>query len=103
MFGGNVGKENQHVKCRRRCRVMQYTGKTELQKRREARKCECCEREEGYFEVHHVRKLADIKKGKASWEKLMIARRRKTLVLCIECHDRLHTGTLPDRRFLVKE
>ncbi len=20
MFGGNVGKENQHVKCRRRCR-----------------------------------------------------------------------------------
>jgi len=21
MFGGNVGKENQHVKCRRRCRV----------------------------------------------------------------------------------
>ncbi len=22
MFGGNVGKENQHVKCRRRCRVI---------------------------------------------------------------------------------
>jgi len=21
MFGGNVGKENQHVKCRRRCRA----------------------------------------------------------------------------------
>jgi hypothetical protein len=83
--------------------IMQYTGKTELQKRREARKCEYCEREEGYFEVHHVRKLAAIKKGKASWAKLMIARRRKTLVLCIECHDRLHTGTLPDRRFLVKE
>src|SRR6266566_1860998 len=22
MFGGNVGKENQHVKCRRRCRAI---------------------------------------------------------------------------------
>jgi RNA-directed DNA polymerase len=83
--------------------IMQYTSRTELQKRREARKCEYCEREEGYFEVHHIRKLADIKKGKAPWEKLMIARRRKTLVLCIECHDKLHAGTLPDRRFLVKE
>ena len=83
--------------------IMQYTGKTALQQRREARKCEYGEREQGYFEVHHGRKLADIKKGKASWEKLMIARRRKPLVLCIDCHDQLHTGTLPDRRFLVKE
>ena len=83
--------------------IMQYSARTELQKRREARQCEYCEKEQGYFEVHHVRKLADIKKGKASWEKLMIERRRKTLVLCIECHDQLHTGTLPDRRFLVKE
>src|SRR6266487_7012180 len=24
MFGGNVGKENQHVKCRRRCRVSRW-------------------------------------------------------------------------------
>src|SRR5712691_7911516 len=83
--------------------IMQYTIRTELQKRREARVCEYCERKEGYFEVHHVRKLADIQKGKEPWEKLMIARRRKTLVLCIECHDQLHAGTLPDRRHLVKE
>ncbi len=83
--------------------IMQYTGRTELEKRREARVCEYCERKDGYFEVHHVRKLADIKKGKAPWEKLMIARKRKTLVLCIECHDKLHAGTLPDRRQLTKE
>ena len=83
--------------------VMQYTVRTELQERRDARRCEYCKKEEGYFEVHHIRKLADIAKGKAPWEKLMIARRRKTLVLCIECHDRLHAGTLPDRRFLLKE
>ncbi len=83
--------------------IMQYTVRTELQKRREARVCEYCERKDGYFEVHHGRKLADIKKGKAPWEKLMIARRRKTLVLCIECHDKLHAGTLHDRRHLAKE
>jgi hypothetical protein len=29
----------------------------------------------------------------------MIARKRKTLVLCVECHDLLHAGKLPDWRF----
>jgi len=82
--------------------IMQYMGRTELQKRREARVCESCEEEEGYFEVHHVRKLADLT-GKTYEERLMIARRRKTIVLCIRCHHRLHAGTLPDRRSLKKE
>jgi group II intron reverse transcriptase/maturase len=82
--------------------IMQYMGTTELQKRREARVCESCEEKEGYFEVHHVRKLADLT-GKTYEERLMIARRRKTIVLCIRCHHRLHKGTLPDRRQLRKE
>jgi len=80
----------------------QFTGRTELLERMQARRCEYCEKEEGYFEIHHVRMLADIDKGKEPWEKLMIARRRKTLVLCIECHDRLHAGRLPDWRHLRK-
>ena len=75
--------------------IMQYMGTTELQKRREARVCESCEEEEGYFEVHHVRKLADLSE-KTFEERLMIARRRKTIVLCIRCHHRLHKGSLPD-------
>ena len=82
--------------------TFQFTSSTELLQRMEARKCEYCEHEEGYFEVHHIRKLADIHKGKAPWEKFMISRRRKTLVLCIRCHDLLHAGTLPDRRHLWK-
>jgi hypothetical protein len=28
----------------------------------------------------------------------MIALRRKTIVLCIQCHHLLHAGTLPDMR-----
>jgi len=82
--------------------TFQYSRGSELLQRMNANKCEYCEREGGYFEVHHVRKLADIKDGKQPWEKLMIARKRKTLVLCVDCHRLLTHGKLPDRRYLVK-
>jgi hypothetical protein len=29
---------------------------------------------------------------------LMAARRRKTMALCVECHDDLHAGRPPNRR-----
>jgi hypothetical protein len=82
--------------------TFQYTLGTELLERMQANECEYCGRQDGYFEVHHVRKLADIQNGKAPWQLLMIARRRKTLVLCISCHVRLHHGTLPDWRHWKK-
>ncbi len=72
---------------------------SELEERIKANKCEVCEKEGGYFEVHHIRKLKDIEKGTAWWKKMMIARSRKTLVLCTECHHKLHNGTLPDMRY----
>ena len=75
---------------------MMYTfSKTELLRRLSADECEYCGKKGGYFEVHHVRKLKDIQKGKLSWQRLMIWRRRKTLILCIDCHKQLHAGTLP--------
>lgn len=82
--------------------TFKYTSGSELLKRMEANKCEYCNRTGGYFEVHHVRKLADIKEGKQPWEKLMIARQRKTIVLCVDCHKKLTAGKLPDRRYLLK-
>lgn len=73
-----------------------YTfSKTELLRRLSARECEYCGKKGGYFEVHHVRKLKDIQKGKLPWQQLMIWRRRKTLILCVDCHKQLHAGTLP--------
>jgi len=73
-----------------------YTqSRTELLDRLNAEICEYCGIDTGYFEVHHVRKLSDIKQGKTEWEKLMIARNRKTLVLCVECHRQLTEGVLP--------
>jgi RNA-directed DNA polymerase len=72
--------------------------RTSLVKRLQVETCEFCEQEGGYLEVHHVRKLKDVQKGKSSWQKQMAEMRRKTIVLCVKCHDALHAGTLADRR-----
>jgi RNA-directed DNA polymerase len=73
--------------------------RNEITQRLNAALCEYCGTTQGYFEVHHVRKLKDTEDGKALWQKIMAAMRRKTLVRCIECHDRLHRGQLPDWRW----
>jgi group II intron reverse transcriptase/maturase len=69
--------------------------RTELLKRLLADECEVCGGSER-VEVHHVRKLADLKaKGRKAlpdWAKIMIVRRRKTLVLCHGCHAAIHAG-----------
>lgn len=80
---------------------LKHTG-TELVRRLNARRCEFCGSAKE-CEVHHVRKLKDIanKRNKSYVELMMIARKRKTMVLCAECHDRLHAGTLPDLRYSV--
>ena len=72
-----------------------YRCYSELGQRLRARQCEWCGRKEGQIEVHHVRKLKDLK-GKSEWEKRMIARRRKTMVLCKRCHIDLHAGRLSE-------
>jgi len=70
--------------------------RSSLQQRLEANVCEFCGKEGGFFEVHHVKKLKDVY-GKEGWEQIMIGRKRKTLILCNECHDKLHAGKLSYR------
>ena len=74
-----------------------YGGRTELIKRLTADTCELCGSSKD-IEVHHIRKLADLKtKGKSAppvWVQIMAARQRKTLVVCRECHTAIHNGTL---------
>ncbi len=69
--------------------------RTELLQRLLADTCEVCGATEN-IEVHHVRKLADLnpkgRKAKPDWMHLMASRRRKTLVLCRQCHDDVHAG-----------
>ena len=76
--------------------------RSEVIKRLNSDQCEYCETRQGPFEIHHIRKLKDVAKGKALWQQLMAAKCRKTLVLCRTCHQQLHTGTLPDREHLRK-
>jgi len=78
---------------------IKHLSRSEIIERLNAEECEYCRKTGGYFEVHHVRKMADIKEGKELWEKVMIARNRKKIILCIECHDLLHAGKLPDFRY----
>jgi group II intron reverse transcriptase/maturase len=71
----------------------QYRNRTELGQRLNAKRCEWCGTREGSFEVHHIRKLKALK-GKLPWERHMIERQRKTMVLCHQCHIDLHAGRL---------
>ncbi len=67
--------------------------RSEIVQRLLADQCELCG-SEGNCEVHHVHKLADLnrpgKKEKPAWVKRMAARRRKTLVVCQQCHEEIH-------------
>jgi hypothetical protein len=71
---------------------------SELTTRLSAQQCELCQSTH-QIQVHHIRKLADLKKryqgrpDKPIWVKRMIARRRKTLVVCAKCHQAIHAGT----------
>ena len=84
-------------------RNVTLSSRTDLVQRLQANECEICGSQE-YCEVHHVRKLADLKnrwrgrKEKPAWVTTMIAMQRKTLVVCAKCHVAIHTGKpLPAR------
>lgn len=66
----------------------------ELVTRLDARRCEWCRRR-GPVETHQVRKLADLDQPgqpQPAWAQLMARRRRKTLVVCADCHKTIHAG-----------
>jgi hypothetical protein len=67
----------------------------ELVSRLLAGRCEICGSTEA-VQVHQVRKLADlIKAGQHAlhaWMAMMVRRRRKTLIVCRNCHTGIHVG-----------
>ena len=62
----------------------------ELINRITSNKCELCGSTIGPFEVHHVTKLKDLK-GNEPWELKMLDMRRKTLIVCKDCHKHIHS------------
>ena len=84
-------------------RNVALSSRTDLIQRLQANECEICGKE-GFCEVHHIHKLADLKnrwrgkKEKPDWVMRMIAMQRKTLVVCEKCHVAIHGGKpLPNR------
>jgi group II intron reverse transcriptase/maturase len=71
--------------------------RTDLIQRLQANECEICGSQDN-CEVHHIRKLSDLKnrwrgrKEKPAWVTRMIAMQRKTLIVCVKCHDLIHSG-----------
>jgi len=66
--------------------------KTTFESRLAAKSCELCGSTDAeHYEVHHTRRVKDLK-GKALWEQVMIAKRRKTMVVCRVCHKTIHNG-----------
>jgi len=52
--------------------------------------CELCgSKENSEYEVHHVPKVKDLT-GNELWEQIMKQKRRKTLVVCEDCHIAIH-------------
>lgn len=51
--------------------------------------CELCGKTNVPLEIHHVTKVKNLK-GKQLWELAMIAKKRKTLAVCKDCHHKIH-------------
>src|SRR3954454_20864548 len=67
-------------------------GQADLIQRIEATECALCGASGVPIEVHHLRRLRDVRKGNEPWQQLMIAMRRKTLAVCRRCHYDIHKG-----------
>ncbi len=74
-----------------------HLSRSDLIQRLTADTCELCGSSKN-CEVHHVRKLSDLKqrwagrREKPAWVERMIAMQRKTLIVCHECHLNIHAG-----------
>ena len=66
-----------------------FSWKTTIRQRLNARVCELCGcKEADLYEVHVIRNLNEL--GNSDWETVMKKKRRKTLVVCSKCHERIH-------------
>lgn len=64
----------------------------EIKNRLDAGICELCGCDSEPVVVHHVQSLKALK-GKSAWEQKMRSIRRKTLIVCETCHNKIHNRT----------
>jgi group II intron reverse transcriptase/maturase len=94
-FGGIPLRWNRWVKINEAATEPIWSGRSEVIERLLADACELCGARDK-IEVHHIRKLTDLDRdGRVPplrWVKIMAARRRKTLVVCQDCHHAIQYG-----------
>lgn len=95
-FGGVPLKWNKWAKVNDTPTQPIYSGRSELLQRLLREQCEICDSTQN-IEVHHIRKLADLKGRNGQLKKskgaeIMAKRRRKTLIVCQKCHNDIHYG-----------
>ena len=78
-----------HDDCIPKPWIIFTSSRSSLEQRLSARRCELCGKTDLPLEIHHVNKVKNLK-GKSYWEQTMIAKRRKTLVVCEDCHFKIH-------------
>ena len=91
-FGGIPLRTNKHASLSDRKPIPGTIRGKDLIARLLTGRCEACT-QPGELDVHHVRKLADLTtpgQPQPPWAQLMAKRRRKTIVVCGTCHDRIH-------------
>jgi len=93
-FGGVSLKWNKWVSLNEQLTEPVWSKRSELIQRLEAQECELCG-SQNKIEIHHIKKLSSLNRKestKAEWQKRMLARNRKTLVVCQKCHGNIHYG-----------
>ena len=89
-FGGIPLRYQKRCQCITDSLYQLGFGRSELLDRLLCNQCDLCGSQE-QIEVHHIRKLADLKRYKShdapEWVKRMTKLRRKTLVVCTSCHE----------------
>ena len=69
--------------------------RSELVRRLLAGSCELCGSRDG-VSAHHIRRLADLPRtaegGSSPWAEQMAKHRRKSLIVCLACHESIHNS-----------
>ncbi len=95
-FGGIALERTENIALKDESQVpWLLNARTEILTRLLKDACELCGSKQA-IQVHHIRKMADLKKkgrkDRPAWMEKMAAMKRKTLVVCLECHTNIHAG-----------
>ena len=106
-FGGLSLRRREFIPTGDIRRGMVLAKTTDLIQRIHATECQICGATGVPLQVHHIKKLADLKKGGRReiprWKQIMIALKRKTIAVCIPCHRDIHTGRYDGPSLLTLE